>query len=95
MLQIPKCKFKRFQSSVTIQNETHRGNCINEEIEKQKLEAHYSYMAKDQEVTAEESSSQQVTIGTGTKPDDNDVFCQLPLPLTGKRKNRKEKRDDP
>ncbi|GKC61819.1 hypothetical protein Tco_1089417 [Tanacetum coccineum] len=49
-------RFKRVQSSVTSsEDETSSGIVSDEEIEKQKLEAHYSCMAKIQDVSPEES----------------------------------------
>ncbi|GJV29463.1 hypothetical protein Tco_1385911 [Tanacetum coccineum] len=57
-LQIQQCKVQEVQSSVTSSgDETSSGIVSDEEIDKQKLEAHYSYMAKIQEVSPEESSS--------------------------------------
>ncbi|GJY99309.1 hypothetical protein Tco_0516739 [Tanacetum coccineum] len=48
-----------------------------EEIDEQELEAHYSYMAKIQEVSPAESSSTD-THGKGTKPMmENDVFANV------------------
>ncbi|GJY85100.1 hypothetical protein Tco_0499126 [Tanacetum coccineum] len=48
---IPKSALK------VLGDETSSGIVLNEEIEKKELEAHYSYMAKIQEVSPEESSS--------------------------------------
>ncbi|GJX31567.1 hypothetical protein Tco_0241422 [Tanacetum coccineum] len=63
-LQIEQCKVQEVQSSVTSSgDETSSGIVSDEEIDKQKLEAHYSYMAKIQEVSPEESSSTSA-IGT-------------------------------
>ncbi|GJW89298.1 hypothetical protein Tco_0164638 [Tanacetum coccineum] len=57
-LQIEQCKVQEVQSSVTSSgDETSSGIVSDEEIDKQKLGAHYSYMAKIQEVSPEESSS--------------------------------------
>ncbi|GKG19397.1 hypothetical protein Tco_0376496 [Tanacetum coccineum] len=58
-LQIQQCKVQEVQSSVTSSgDETSSGIVSDEEIDKQKLKAHYSYMAKKiQEVSPEESSS--------------------------------------
>ncbi|GJT04827.1 hypothetical protein Tco_0839289 [Tanacetum coccineum] len=51
-------KFQEVQSSVTSSGDkTSSGIVSDEEIDKQKLEAHYSYMEKIQEVSPEESSS--------------------------------------
>ncbi|GKE43707.1 hypothetical protein Tco_1470991 [Tanacetum coccineum] len=53
-----ECKVQEVQSSVTSSgDETSSGIVSDEEIDKQKLEAHYSYMAKIQEVLPAESSS--------------------------------------
>ncbi|GKF57802.1 hypothetical protein Tco_0171339, partial [Tanacetum coccineum] len=57
-LQIQQCKVQEVQSSVTSSgDETSSGIDTDEEIDEQELEAHYSYMAKIQEVSPEESSS--------------------------------------
>ncbi|GJS22415.1 hypothetical protein Tco_0451047 [Tanacetum coccineum] len=57
-LQIQQCKVQEVQSSVTSSgDETSSGIVSDEEIDKQKLEAHYSYMEKIQEVSLKESSS--------------------------------------
>ncbi|GJZ18631.1 hypothetical protein Tco_0554754 [Tanacetum coccineum] len=57
-LQIQQCKVQEVQSSVTSSgDETSSGIVSDEEIDKQKLEAHSSYMAKIQEVSPDESSS--------------------------------------
>ncbi|GKD17411.1 hypothetical protein Tco_1206569, partial [Tanacetum coccineum] len=49
-LQIQQCKVQEVQSSVTSSgDETSSGIVSDEEIDKKKLEAHYSYMAKIQE----------------------------------------------
>ncbi|GJS31876.1 hypothetical protein Tco_0492496 [Tanacetum coccineum] len=47
------------------------------EILHEELEAHYSYMAKIQEVSPEESSSTSQPFGTGTKHDENDIQTWL------------------
>ncbi|GJR32433.1 hypothetical protein Tco_1108665 [Tanacetum coccineum] len=48
-----------------------------EEIDKQKLEAHYSYMAKIQEVSPEESSSTSQPLEQVQNHDENDVFVNV------------------
>ncbi|GJX58165.1 hypothetical protein Tco_0289555 [Tanacetum coccineum] len=56
--QYNQCKVQEVQSSVTSSgDETSSGIVSDEEIDKQKLEAHSSYMAKIQEVSPDESSS--------------------------------------
>ncbi|GJU88805.1 hypothetical protein Tco_1301228 [Tanacetum coccineum] len=57
-LQIQQCKVQEVQSSVTSSgDETSSRIVSDEEIEKKKLEAHYGFMAKIQEVLPAESSS--------------------------------------
>ncbi|GJT79546.1 retrovirus-related pol polyprotein from transposon TNT 1-94 [Tanacetum coccineum] len=46
-----------------------------EEIDEQELEAHYSFMAKIQEVLPEESSSTEQPLGQVQNPDENNVFA--------------------
>ncbi|GKG37769.1 hypothetical protein Tco_0456992, partial [Tanacetum coccineum] len=46
----------------------------NEEIDEQKLEAHYSFMAKIQEVLPEESSSTEQPLEQVQNHDENNVF---------------------
>ncbi|GJT25608.1 hypothetical protein Tco_0895545 [Tanacetum coccineum] len=59
-----------------------------EEIDEQELEAHYSYMAKIQEVSPEESSSTSQPLEQVQNHDENDVFAndgrhsEQPNPLT-------------
>ncbi|GJY70094.1 hypothetical protein Tco_0473076 [Tanacetum coccineum] len=66
------------QSSVTSSgDETSSGIVSDEEIEKQKLEAHYSYMAKIQEVSPEESSSTSQPLEQVQNHDENDVFANV------------------
>ncbi|GJV56893.1 hypothetical protein Tco_1457898 [Tanacetum coccineum] len=77
-LQIQKCKVQEVQSSVTSSgDETSSGIVSDEEIEKQKLEAHYSYMAKIQEVSPEESSSTSQPLEQVQNHDENDVFANV------------------
>ncbi|GKA64614.1 hypothetical protein Tco_0764321 [Tanacetum coccineum] len=47
------------------------------EFDKQKLEAHYSYMAKIQEVSPEESSSTSQPLEQVQNHDENDVFANV------------------
>ncbi|GKB79967.1 integrase, catalytic region, zinc finger, CCHC-type containing protein [Tanacetum coccineum] len=49
----------------------------NEEIDEQELEAHYSYMAKIQEVSPEESSSTGQPLEQVQNHDENDVFANV------------------
>ncbi|GJY12765.1 putative reverse transcriptase domain-containing protein [Tanacetum coccineum] len=73
-----KCKVQRVNHTVTSQeDETSSGIVSDEEIDKQKLEAHYSYMAKIQEVSPEESSSTSQPLEQVKNHDENDVFCQV------------------
>ncbi|GJQ96337.1 hypothetical protein Tco_0007476, partial [Tanacetum coccineum] len=48
-----------------------------EEIDEQELEAHYSYMAKIQEVSPEESSSTGQPLEQVQNHDENDVFANV------------------
>ncbi|GKA82305.1 hypothetical protein Tco_0789053 [Tanacetum coccineum] len=48
-----------------------------EEIDEQELEAHYSYMAKIQEVSPEESSSTSQPLEQVQNHDENDVFANV------------------
>ncbi|GKG43305.1 hypothetical protein Tco_0479989, partial [Tanacetum coccineum] len=48
-----------------------------EEIDEQELEAHYSYMAKIQEVSPEESSSTGQPLEQVQNHDENDVFSNV------------------
>ncbi|GKC52436.1 hypothetical protein Tco_1075181 [Tanacetum coccineum] len=66
------CKVQEVQSSVTSSgDETSSGIVSDEEIDKQKLEAHYSYMAKIQEVSPAESSSTDTPL---EQKDDSNVI---------------------
>ncbi|GKG04275.1 hypothetical protein Tco_0314662, partial [Tanacetum coccineum] len=58
-------------------DETSSGIVSDEEIGKQKLEAHYSYMAKIQEVSPEESSSTSQPLEQVQNQDENDVFANV------------------
>ncbi|GJZ73713.1 hypothetical protein Tco_0637859 [Tanacetum coccineum] len=55
---------RRFNHRYSLSDETSSGIVSDEEIDKQKLEAHYSYMAKIQEVSPEEFQFILVAIGT-------------------------------
>ncbi|GJR19147.1 integrase, catalytic region, zinc finger, CCHC-type containing protein [Tanacetum coccineum] len=73
-----ECKVQEVQSSVTSSgDETSSGIVSDEEIDKQKLEAHYSYMAKIQEVSPEESSSTSQPLEQVQNHDENDVFANV------------------
>ncbi|GJR89799.1 hypothetical protein Tco_0213810 [Tanacetum coccineum] len=77
-LQIQQCKVQEVQSSVTSSgDETSSGIVSDEEIDKHKLEAHYSYMAKNQEVSPEESSSTSQPLEQVQNHDENDVFANV------------------
>ncbi|GJT79145.1 hypothetical protein Tco_1053487 [Tanacetum coccineum] len=77
-LQIQQCKVQEVQSSVTSSgDETSSGIVSDEEIDKQKLEAHYSDMAKIQEVLPEESSSASQPLEQVQNHDENDVFANV------------------
>ncbi|GJQ98820.1 hypothetical protein Tco_0521805 [Tanacetum coccineum] len=77
-LQIQQCKVQEVQSSVTSSgDETSSGIVSDEEIDKQELEAHYSYMAKIQEVSPEESSSTSQPLEQVQNHDENDVFANV------------------
>ncbi|GJX73070.1 retrovirus-related pol polyprotein from transposon TNT 1-94 [Tanacetum coccineum] len=72
-LQIQQCKVQEVQSSVTSSgDETSSRIVSDEEIEKKKLEAHYSFMAKIQEVLPAESSSTHTPL---EQNDQYDVEC--------------------
>ncbi|GJX81780.1 hypothetical protein Tco_0331261 [Tanacetum coccineum] len=72
-LQIQQCKVQEVQSSVTSSgDETSSGIVSDEEIDKQKLEAHYSYM-----VSPEESSSTSQPLEQVQNHDENDVFANV------------------
>ncbi|GKG57967.1 hypothetical protein Tco_0589578, partial [Tanacetum coccineum] len=58
-------------------DETSSGIVSDEEIDKQKLEAHYSYMEKIQEVSPEESSSTGQPLEQVQNHDENDVFANM------------------
>ncbi|GJT38198.1 hypothetical protein Tco_0938063 [Tanacetum coccineum] len=77
-LQIQQCKVQEVQSSVTSSgDETSSGIVSDEEIDKQKLGAHYSYMEKIQEVSPEESSSTSQPLEQVKNHDENDVFANV------------------
>ncbi|GJT37375.1 hypothetical protein Tco_0937240 [Tanacetum coccineum] len=74
-LQIQQCKVQEVQSSVTSSgDETSSGIVSDEEIEKKELEAHYSYMAKIQEVSPEESSSTGQPLEQVQNHDESNVY---------------------
>ncbi|GKG39095.1 hypothetical protein Tco_0463240, partial [Tanacetum coccineum] len=56
-------------------DETSSGIVSDEEIEKKELEAHYSYMAKIQEVSPEESSSTDTPLEQVQNNDEKNVFA--------------------
>ncbi|GKA36268.1 hypothetical protein Tco_0722759 [Tanacetum coccineum] len=63
--RLNSCKVsRRFNHRYSLSDETSSGIVSDEEIDKQKLEAHYSYMAKIQEVSPEEFQFILVAIGT-------------------------------
>ncbi|GKF04223.1 hypothetical protein Tco_0034891 [Tanacetum coccineum] len=75
-LQIQQCKVQEVQSSVTSSgDETSSGIVLDEEIDKQKLEAHHSYMAKIQEVLPSESSSTDTPLEQVQNHDASNVFA--------------------
>ncbi|GJV35194.1 hypothetical protein Tco_1407671 [Tanacetum coccineum] len=76
-LQIQQCKVQvGFKSWLQVQeNETSCGIVSDEEIDKQKLKAHYSYMAKIQEVSPEESSSTDTPLEQVQNNDEKNVFA--------------------
>ncbi|GKF71985.1 hypothetical protein Tco_0208099, partial [Tanacetum coccineum] len=75
-LQIQQCKVQEVQSSVTSSGDkTSSGIVSDEEIEKQKLEAHYSLMAKIQDVSPEESSSTDTPLEQVQNNDEKNVFA--------------------
>ncbi|GJY81356.1 hypothetical protein Tco_0494107 [Tanacetum coccineum] len=77
-LQIQQCKVQEVQSSVTSSgDETSSRIVSDEEIDKQKLEAHSSYMAKIQEVSPDESSSTDTPLEQVQIHDENDVFANV------------------
>ncbi|GJR85020.1 hypothetical protein Tco_0209031 [Tanacetum coccineum] len=74
--QYQQCKVQEVQSSVTSSgDETSSGIVSDEEIDKQKLEAHYSYMAKIQEVLPAESSSIDTPLEQVQNHDESNVFA--------------------
>ncbi|GKF25110.1 hypothetical protein Tco_0081004 [Tanacetum coccineum] len=75
-VQIQQCKVQKVQSSVTSSgDETSSGIVSDEEIEKKELEAHYSFMAKIQEVLPAESSSTDTSLEQVQNYDENNVFA--------------------
>ncbi|GJY55096.1 hypothetical protein Tco_0446760, partial [Tanacetum coccineum] len=75
-LQIQQCKVQEVQSSVTSSgDETSSRIVSDEEIEKKKLEAHYGFMAKIQEVLPAESSSIDTPLEQVQNHDESNVFA--------------------
>ncbi|GJU70055.1 hypothetical protein Tco_1256314 [Tanacetum coccineum] len=75
-LQIQQCKVQEVQSSVTSSgDETSSRIVSDEEIEKKKLEAHYGFMAKIQEVLPAESSSTDTPLEQVQNNDEKNVFA--------------------
>ncbi|GJS10159.1 hypothetical protein Tco_0366955, partial [Tanacetum coccineum] len=75
-LQIEQCKVQEGQSSVTSSgDETSSRIVSDEEIEKKKLEAHYGFMAKIQEVLPAESSSTDTPLEQVQNNDEKNVFA--------------------
>ncbi|GJR10823.1 hypothetical protein Tco_0793475 [Tanacetum coccineum] len=75
-VQIQQCKVKEVQSSFTSSgDETSSGIVSDEEIDKHKLEAHSSYMAKIQEVSPDESSSTHTPLEQVQNNDEKNVFA--------------------
>ncbi|GKD90517.1 hypothetical protein Tco_1366024, partial [Tanacetum coccineum] len=75
-LQNQQCKVQEVQSSVTNSgDETSSGIVSDEEINKKKLEAHYGFMAKIQEVLPTESSSTDTPLEQVQNNDENNVFA--------------------
>ncbi|GJX03425.1 hypothetical protein Tco_0189341 [Tanacetum coccineum] len=78
MADYNRARFQEVQSSVTSSgDETSSGIVSDEEIDKQKLEAHHSYMAKIQEVSPKESSSTSQPLEQVQNHDENDVFANV------------------
>ncbi|GKG02939.1 hypothetical protein Tco_0310575 [Tanacetum coccineum] len=74
--QIQQCKVQEVQSSVTSSGDkTSSGFVLDEEIDKQELEAHYSFMANIQEVLPAESSSTDTPLEQVQKNDEKNVFA--------------------
>ncbi|GJU91756.1 hypothetical protein Tco_1304179 [Tanacetum coccineum] len=77
-LQIQQCKVQEVQSSVTSSgDETSSGIVSDEEIDKQKLGAHYRYMEKILEVSPEESNSTSQPLEQVKNHDENNVFANV------------------
>ncbi|GKD75573.1 hypothetical protein Tco_1333855, partial [Tanacetum coccineum] len=77
-LQIQQCKVQEVQSSVTSSgDETSSGIVSDEEIDKQKLEAHYGFMAKIQEVLPAESSSTDTPLEQVKEGKDIDTMIEM------------------
>ncbi|GJV09984.1 putative reverse transcriptase domain-containing protein [Tanacetum coccineum] len=75
-LQIQQCKVQEVQSSVTSSgDETSSRIVSDEEIEKKKMEAHYGFMAKIQEVLPAESSSIDTPLEQVQNHDESNVLA--------------------
>ncbi|GJU66493.1 hypothetical protein Tco_1252752 [Tanacetum coccineum] len=75
-LQIQQCKVQEVQSSVTSSgDETSSGIVSDEEIDKQKLEAHYGFMAKIHDVLPAESSSTDTPLEQVQNNDEKNMFA--------------------
>ncbi|GKE92158.1 hypothetical protein Tco_1573253, partial [Tanacetum coccineum] len=75
-LSVIKCKVQEVQSSVTSSgDEISSGIISDEEIDKKELEAQYSFMAKIQEVSPEESSSTDTPLEQVQNNDEKNVFA--------------------
>ncbi|GKC47188.1 hypothetical protein Tco_1064910 [Tanacetum coccineum] len=72
--------YKQAEQGVPLQAE--QADCLKDtdkEIDEQELEAHYSYMAKIQEVSPEESSSTSQPLEHVQNHDENDVLIKMRL----------------
>ncbi|GJU44570.1 hypothetical protein Tco_1201836 [Tanacetum coccineum] len=77
-MYIQEWHVQEVQSSVTSSgDETSSRIVSDEEIEKKKLEAHYGFMAKIQEVSPDESSSTDTPLEQVQIHDENDVFANV------------------
>ncbi|GKF56816.1 hypothetical protein Tco_0170353 [Tanacetum coccineum] len=73
---LSNCKVQEVQSSIKSSgDETSSGIVSDEEIDKQELEAHYSFMAKIQEVLPEEPSSTEQPLEQVQNNDENNMFA--------------------
>ncbi|GKG24184.1 hypothetical protein Tco_0392220 [Tanacetum coccineum] len=81
-MTVYQCFIKEYRSYKGVPLQVKQADCLedtDEEIDEQELEAHYSYMAKIQEVSPEESSSTGQPLEQVQKQDESNMYDNVRL----------------